>query len=79
MKEAKDFAELTRHYHAIKSGVSGDTLWSAEALLFMAKRIDGLKKVEKLKFVSPLNPPVRRIGFAIGKVFVGLVLEGGLK
>lgn len=79
MKEAKNFAQLRSHYLALKSGWSADTIWSAEALLFMAKKMDDLKKVEKLKFVSKPNPPLRRIGVHIGQVFVGMVLEGGLK
>jgi len=65
MREAKSFAGLRKDYRAVTSVVAGDTAWSAEALLFVAEKIDNMKAA----------PPAheRRIGFLLGPFFVGIV------
>lgn len=68
MKQCKTIRELQSEFHTIKSIVSGDTRFGAQALMFMAERIDALGSPKK-RAKRPLTPWQRamRDGLKAGK------------
>ena len=66
MKKVKSIKGLEKEFDAVKSVVSGDTKFIAEALMFLSYRLDGYISVEKrlqkllfdveTRFGSEMNP-----------------------
>ena len=69
MRVVRNLRELKADYKKITRVVAGDTAWSAEALMFLADRVNRMTTLPA--------PSEKRIGVTIGGAFVGLVWPNG--